>query len=141
MYGSPTFRYYPFPQQPADEQQQQQQQVLTTIETNNGRAATAPQMGQTTNGRPHTETGEIDEASVASFDFAHADFIDMPGSWRYQSIPIQAIPRRYRAPIPQAFLDQQHYLSDSEQVVRTPSYRQQQGQQQQLSGSIPTINR
>jgi hypothetical protein len=139
LYGSPTFRYYPFPQQPADEQQQQQQ-ILTTVETNNIRAATAPQMGQTTNGRIHMETGEIDESSVASLDFAHADFIDMPGSWRYQSIPIQAIQRRYRAPIPQAFLDQQHYLSDSEQVVRTPSYRQQQVQQQ-LSGSIPTINR
>lgn len=63
----------------------------------------------------------------------------MPGSWRYQSIPIRAIPRRQRAPIPQSFLDQQHYLSDSEQVVRSPSYRQQQ--QQALSNSIPAINR
>lgn len=82
--------------------------------------------------------GETDESSVASFDMTHLDLVDMPGSWRYQSIPIRAMQRRYRPPLPQAFLDQQHYLSDSEQVIRTSSYRQQQ--QQPLSNSIPAIN-
>lgn len=64
----------------------------------------------------------------------------MPGSWRYQSIPIRAISRRQRPPIPQSFLDQQHYLSDSEQFVRSTSYRRQQPSAA-LSNSIPAINR
>jgi hypothetical protein len=136
LYGSPTLCYYPLTQQPADEQQQQQQQVITTTESTNVRSATAPQMIQTTNGRIRIETGETDESSVASLDFAHTDLVDMPGSWRHQSVPIRGVVRRYRAPIPQSFLDQQQYASDSEQVIRSSSYRQQQ-----LSGSIPTINR
>ncbi len=131
MYGSPNLRYYSLSQQPAD-----QQQMLTSTETTHVRAATAPHMGQTANGRIHIETGETDGSSVASLDFAHTDLVDMPGSWRYQSIPIRAIPRRYRAPIPPSFLDQQQYLSDSEQVVHSSNY-----QQQQLSGSIQAINR
>jgi len=136
LYGSPTLRYYPVSQQPTDEQQQLQQQVINNTASTNVRSATAPQMGQTTNGRLRIETGETDESSVASIDFAHTDLVDMPGSWRYQSIPIRTVPRRYRAPIPQSFLDQQQYLSDSEQFVRSSSYRQPQ-----LFGSIPTINR
>lgn len=136
MYGSPNLRYYPITQQPPDEQQQQQQQILTTTESTNVRAATAPHMGQPTNGRIRIETGETDGSSVVSLDFAHGDFVDVPGSWRYQSVPLRAVPRRYRAPIPQSFIDQQQYASDSEQVVRSSSYRQQQ-----LFGSIPTINR
>ena len=127
MYGSPNLRYYPVTQQLVDEQQQQ----ITT----NGRSATAPQVGQITNGRARIETGETDESSVQSLDFAHTDLVDMPGSWRYQPVPIRGVPRRYRAPLPQSFLDQQQYASDSEQVIRPSSYRQQQ-----LFGSIPTIN-
>ncbi len=134
MYGSPTLRYYPLTQQPVDEQQQQQ--ILTHIESTNVRSATAPQMGQTSTGRIRIETAETDESSVASLDFAHTDLVDMPGSWRYQSIPIRTVQRRYRAPLPQSFFDQQQYVSDSEQVVTSSSYRQQP-----LSGSIPTINR
>lgn len=133
LYGSSTIRYYPLSQQPADEQQQQ---ILTNTVSTNVRSATAPQMGHITNGRTRIETGETDESSVASLDFAHTDLVDMPGSWRYQSVPIRGMPRRYRAPIPQSFLDQQQYVSDSEQIVHSSSYRQPQ-----LFGSIPTINR
>ena len=84
----------------------------------------------------HIETGETDESSVASFDFAHADLVDMPGSWRYQSVPSRTAARRHRAPIPQSFLDPAQYASDSEQVVYSSSYVQPH-----LLGSIPTINR
>jgi len=93
-----------------------------------------------------TKTGEADESSIASLDFAHADIVDVPGSWRYRSVPMNTTGKRYRAPIPQAFLDAQQYASDSEQVVRSSSFRHPQQLQQTLIqsrpfGSIPTINR
>ena len=77
---------------------------------------------------------------------AHADIVDVPGSWRYRSVPMNTTGKRYRAPIPQAFLDAQQYASDSEQVVRSSSFRHPQQLQQTLIqsrpfGSIPTINR
>ncbi len=128
VYGSPNLRHYQFIQQPNDEQQQQQ--TLTTVES------TGHQMTKPTNGRIRNETGETDESSVASIDFTHTELVDMPGSWRYQSVPIRTVPRRHRAPIPQSFIEPQQYVSDSEQVVHSSSYRQQQ-----LFGSIPTINR
>jgi hypothetical protein len=97
------------------------------------------------------ETGETDESSIASLDFAHNDLVDIPGSWRYRSlpdgrsVPVTAAGRRYRAPIPQSFIDPQHYASDSEQVVRSASFRHPQQQQPLVQsrpfGSIPTINR
>ncbi|CAF1610127.1 unnamed protein product, partial [Adineta ricciae] len=131
LYGSPSLRHYYLAQQPTDEQQ-----ILTTsiTESTNGgtRSATVPQMLRTTDGR----IGELDESSLASFDLAHTDIIDMPGSWRYQPVPIRTIARRYRQPIPQSFLDSQQYVSDSEQILHSSSYRQPQ-----LFGSIPTINR
>jgi hypothetical protein len=97
------------------------------------------------------ETGETDESSIASLDFAHTDLGDVPGSWRYRSlpdgrsIPVAAATKRYRQPIPQSFLEPQQYASDSEQVVRSSSFRHPQ-QEQTLAqsrpfGSIPTINR
>ncbi|CAF3889551.1 unnamed protein product [Rotaria sordida] len=132
-HGSPILRHYHPSQQPIDEQQQQ---ILTSTQSSGVRSATVPQMAKPTHSRIRIETGETDESSVASFDFAHTDLVDMPGSWRHQSAPIRSVVRRHRAPIPQAFLDQQQYASDSEQVVRSSSYRQQQ-----LFGSIPTINR
>jgi hypothetical protein len=134
LYGSPSLRHYHLTQQPTGEQQ-----LLTSTESTGIRSATAPQMVRTTDGRIRLETGETDGSSLASFDLAHTDFVDMPGSWRYQPVPIRTVARRYRAPIPESFLDTQQYVSDSEQVIRSSSYRQQQ--QQQLSGSIPTINR
>ncbi|CAF2367143.1 unnamed protein product [Rotaria sp. Silwood2] len=134
-HGSPILRHYHPSQQPIDEQQQQQQ-ILTSTQSSGVRSATVPQMAKPTNSRTRIETGETDESSVASFDFTHTDLVDMPGSWRYQSVPVRTVVRRHRAPIPQAFLDSQQYVSDSEQVVRSSSYRQQQ-----LFGSIPTINR
>ncbi|CAF3455329.1 unnamed protein product [Rotaria sp. Silwood1] len=132
-HGSPILRHYHPSQQTIDEQQQQ---ILTSTQSSGVRSATVPQMAKPANSRIRIETGETDESSVASFDFAHTDLVDMPGSWRYQSAPIRTVTRRHRAPIPQAFLDSQQYVSDSEQVVRSSSYRQQQ-----LFGSIPTINR
>ena len=80
---------------------------------------------------------ENDQTSVASLDFAHVEPTDVPGSWRIRSVPIRTVARRQRAPIPAAFLEPQHYVSDSEQVVvPSISYRQQQ-----IFGSIPTIHR
>jgi hypothetical protein len=131
LYGSPTFHHYHYSQQPYDEQQ-----LLANTETTGVRSATVPQIATTSNGRTRIETGETDESSVASLDFAHTDLVDAPGSWRYRSVPITAATRRHRAPLPQSFLDSQQYVSDSEQVVRSSSFRQQQ-----LFGSIPTINR
>jgi hypothetical protein len=107
-------------------------------------------MGPTTK-TTRIETGEADGSSIASLDFAHTDLADIPGSWRYRSlpdgrsIPVTTAARRYRAPIPQSFLEPQQYASDSEQVVRSSSFRHPQ-QQQSLGesrpfGSIPTINR
>ena len=94
------------------------------------------------------EAGETDESSIVSLDFAHADLVDAPGSWRYRSVPVATTARRYRAPIPQSVLEHQQYASDSEQVVRSSSFRHPPSQQQQQSleqsrpfGSIPTINR
>ena len=100
-------------------------------------------MGPTSKTTRH-EAGETDESSIASLDFAHADLGDAPGSWRYRSVPVATTTRRYRAPLPQAFYDSHHYASDSEQVVRSSSFRHPQ-QQQPLAqsrpfGSIPTIN-
>ena len=94
------------------------------------------QVSRANHHRSRIETGETDESSIASLDFAQTDLVDVPGSWRYRSVPSRSVPRRYRAPLPQAFLDTQQYASDSEQVVQSSSYRQQQ-----LFGSIPTINR
>jgi len=97
------------------------------------------------------ETGETDESSIASLDFVHADLADIPGSWRYRSlpdgrsIPVTVTGKRYRPPIPQSFLESQQYASDSEQVVRSSSFRHPQQQpplaQSRPFGSIPTINR
>ena len=145
MYGSPTLQHYQLSQQVYDEQQQQlqQQQVpITSTESAGVRAATAPQMG--TSSKPtRTEAGETDESSLASLDFVHTDLVDIPGSWRYRSVPVSAGGRRYRAPIPQSFLDSQQYASDSEQVVRSSSFRHAQQPLIQVRpfGSIPTINR
>ncbi len=123
---------------------------MTGTESTGVRSATVPQMGPTSK-TTRNEIGETDESSIASLDFAHVDFADIPGSWRYRSlpdgrsIPVQTAGRRYRAPIPQSFLEHQQYLSDSEQVVRSSSFRHPQ-QLQPLAqshpfGSIPTINR
>lgn len=125
-------RHYHPTQQSIDEQEQQQQPAVTDIESNGVRSATAPQLIKTPNDRTRIET---DQSSVASFDFAHADLVDMPGSWRYHSVPVRTVTRRIRGPIPQSFLDAQHYASDSEQIIRSSSYHQQP-----FFGSIPTIN-
>ncbi|CAF5107678.1 unnamed protein product, partial [Rotaria magnacalcarata] len=136
-HGSPILRYYHPSQQPIDEQQQQQQeQMITSTESTGVRSATMPQLAKTANYQNRIETGETDESSIASFDFSHTDLVDMPGSWRYQSVPARTVVRRHREPIPQSFFDAQQYVSDSEQVIRSSSYRQPQ-----LFGSIPTINR
>jgi hypothetical protein len=90
------------------------------------------------------ETGDTDESSMVSLDFAHTDLADVPGSWRYRSVPVTTT-RRYRAPIPQSFLESQQYASDTEQVVRSSSFRHPQQQpplaQSRPYGSIPAINR
>lgn len=148
LYGSPTLQHYHLSQQIYEEQQQQpslpQQGPLTTAEPAGVRSTTTSQMGPTP--RPaRPETGETDESSLASIDFGHADLVDVPGSWRYRSVPVAVGGRRHRAPIPQSFLDAQHYASDSEQVVRSSSFRHAQHQQPLIQvrpfGSIPTINR
>ena len=115
------------------------------------RSATVPQMAPIRKGTNNRNLIETDETSIASLDFAHTDLVDVPGSWRYRSlpdgrsIPVQTAGRRYRAPIPQSFLEHQQYLSDSEQVVRSSSFRHPQQQllvqQSRPYGSIPTINR
>jgi hypothetical protein len=147
IYGSPNLQHYHPSEQIYDEQQQAQ---LTGTETTGVRSATVPQMGSTSK-TARNEVGETDESSVASIDFAHTDLVDIPGSWRYRSlpdgrsIPLTTAGRRYRAPIPQSFLDSQQYASDSEQVVRSSSFRHSQQQQPLVQvhsfGSIPTINR
>ena len=100
--------------------------------------------------RARHEIGETDESSVISLDFGQVDVVDMPGSWRYRSlpdgrsIPVAAVARRQRAPIPQSFLEAPNYASDSEQVVRSSSYRQPQQpilMQSRPFGSIPAMNR
>ncbi|UJR30078.1 hypothetical protein I4U23_017621 [Adineta vaga] len=145
LYGSPTLQHYHLSQQAYEEQQQQQQQQQVPpvgIESTGIRSATVPQMGPTF--KPaRTEAGETDESSLASLDFVHTDMVDIPGSWRYRSVPVTAGGRRYRAPIPQSFLDSQQYASDSEQVVRSSSFRHAQQPLVQVRpfGSIPTINR
>jgi hypothetical protein len=152
LYGSPTSRHYHLSQQIYDEQQPQQpqQEPLTGTESTGVRSATVPQMAPTTK-TTRNEIGETDESSLASIDFAHTDLVDIPGSWGYRSlpdgrsVPVATVGRRYRAPIPQSFIDPQHYASDSEHVVRSSSFRHPQ-QQQPLAqsrpfGSIPTINR
>lgn len=131
--------------------EQQQTVPLTNAESSGVRSATLPQMAPTSKAsqaRGRLEAGETDESSVASLDFAHTDLVDVPGSWRYRSLPDgRSIPvaRRYRAPIPQAFLENQQYASDSEQVIRSSSFRHPQQQhflaQSRPFGSIPTINR
>jgi hypothetical protein len=123
---------------------------LTGTESTGIRSATAPQMAPVSKATRH-EAGETDESSIASLDFAHADLGDVPGSWRYRSlpdgrsIPVATAARRYRAPIPQGFFDSHQYASDSEQVVRSSSFRHPQQQQPLVQsrpfGSIPTINR
>lgn len=136
-HASPISHHYQPTQEPIDEQQQEQQQQMNiNIESTGVRSATMPQMAKSMNNRNRVDTGEAEESSVASFDFAHADLVDMPGSWRYQSVPLRTVVRKHRAPIPQSFLDAQQYVSDSEQIVRSSSYLQPQ-----LFGSIPTINR
>lgn len=141
LYGSPTFQHYHLSQQIYDEQQ-----PLAGTESVGVRSATLPQMAPI-NKTTRNETGETDESSIVSLDFAHADLVDAPGSWRYRSVPVPTAARRYRAPIPQSFLEQQQYASDSEQVVRSSSFRhppsqpQQSLEQSRPFGSIPTINR
>lgn len=135
------------------DEQEQQQVPLTNTESDVIRSATVPPMATTTTKTARMETGETDGTSVASLEFGHADFVDIPGSWRYRSlpdggsVPVTTAARRYRAPIPRAFLDSQQYPNDSQQVIRSSSFRhpQQQQQQQTLAqsrafGSIPTIN-
>ncbi|CAF3639688.1 unnamed protein product [Rotaria sp. Silwood1] len=159
LHGSPTSRHYHIAQpmydehqqQPQQRQQQHQQQVpLTNTESTIVRSATVPPMAATSK-TIRIETGETDESSLTSLDFAHTDLVDVPGSWRYRSlpdgrsIPISTSARRYRAPIPRSFYDPQHYSSDSEQIVRSSSFRHPQQQQQSLVksrpfGSIPTMN-
>ncbi|CAF1188492.1 unnamed protein product [Rotaria sordida] len=151
LYGSPTSRHYHPSQQIYDEQQQQQQVPLTNIEPTVVRSATVPPMAPTSK-TTRLETRETDESSVTSLDFPHMDLVDVPGSWRYRSLPdgrsmpVSTSARRHRAPIPRSFYDPQHYASDSEQVVRSSSFRHPQQQQQQSLvksrpfGSIPTIN-
>jgi hypothetical protein len=139
LYGSPISRHYHFVQPFYDEQQQQL--FNASLESTGVRSTMeqTPMLVQATkinNEQYRLETGEADETSVASLDFAHADSLDVPGSWRYRSVPVRTVTRRHRAPLPQAFLDSQQYVSDSEQVVHPSSYRQQQ-----LFGSIPTIHR
>ena len=137
LYGSPGQLNHPH-QLVYDDQQQAAVPLPQTTSTSKVSQA---------RGRP--ETGETDESSVASLDFAQTDLVDVPGSWRYRSLPDgRSVPvaRRYRAPIPQAFLENQQYASDSEQVVRSSSFRHPQQQQHFLAqsrpfGSIPTINR
>ncbi len=122
---------------------------MTGTESTGVRSATAPEMGPTSK-TTQVETGEADESSAASVDFAHADLADIPGSWRYhslpdgRSVPVTAAVRRYRPPIPQSFLEHQQYASDSEQVVRSSSFRHPQQPplvQSRPFGSIPAINR
>ena len=80
---------------------------------------------------------ELDVLSEISLDFAQ---VEMPGSWRYRSVPLRTVPRRTRSALPQAFLDpSQQYVSDSEQYVIHPANSRQQ--QHVFGGSIPTINR
>lgn len=134
------------------DEQEQQQVPLTNTESDVIRSATVPPMATITK-TARMEIGETDGTSVASLEFGHADFVDIPGSWRYRSlpdggsVPVTTAARRYRAPIPRAFLDSQQYPNDSQQVIRSSSFRhpQQQQQQQTLAqsrafGSIPTIN-
>ncbi len=116
---------------------------MTGTESTGVRSATVPQMAPTTK-TTRNEIGETDESSMASLDFAHAELTDVPGSWRCRSIPIATTAKRYRAPIPQSFLETQQYASDSEQVVRSSSFRHPQQEtlaQSRPFGSIPTINR
>ncbi|CAM2698361.1 unnamed protein product [Rotaria socialis] len=149
IYGSSNVRHYHVSQHTPDEQQQQTS--LTNTESTVVRSATVPPMA-TTSKNTRMETGETDELSVASLDFTHTEFVDIPGSWRHRllpdgtSVPVTTAAKRYRAPIPRAFLDSQQYHSDCEQVVRSSSFRHPQQQQQSLVqsrtfGSIPTINR
>jgi hypothetical protein len=143
LYGSPSFQQYQFSQQTHDERQQQQQAPLTSTESTGVRSATVPQMAPTSK-TTRNETGETDESSIASLDYVHGDLPDAPGSWRYRSVPVTTTAKRYRAPIPQSFLEPQQYASDSEQVVRSSSFRHPQQQtlaQSRPFGSIPTINR
>jgi hypothetical protein len=124
---------------------------LIGTESTGVRSATVPQMAPITKSTNNRNLIETDETSIASLDFAHTDLVDVPGSWRYRSlpdgrsIPVTTVTRRYRAPIPQSFIDPQQYASDSEQVVRSSSFRhpQQQllAQQSRPYGSIPAINR
>lgn len=79
---------------------------------------------------------ENDQYSIGSLDLAQIDLVDVPGSWRYRSVPTRNGPRRQRAPLPHSFFDSQQYASDSEQIIQQPSiYRQQT-----FFGSIPTIH-
>lgn len=133
------------------DEQEQQQVPLTNTESDVIRSATVPPMATITK-TARMEIGETDGTSVASLEFGHADFVDIPGSWRYRSlpdggsVPVTTAARRYRAPIPRAFLDSQQYPNDSQQVIRSSSFRHPQQQQQQTLaqsrafGSIPTIN-
>ena len=79
-----------------------------------------------------TTNVESDGLSEVSLDFAQ---VEIPGSWRYRSVPLRTVARRSRAPLPPAFLDSQHYASDSEQVLHSSISRQPH------FGSIPTISR
>lgn len=142
-------------QQVHDEQSQPKSQAQTTVtssETTATRSVTLPQMAtvsKSNTNRGRQELGETDESSVASLDLGHGDPNDIAGSWRFhslpdgRSVPIGGVSRRQRAPIPQSFLEAQHYASDSEQVTRSASYRHptQIITQTRPFGSIPAINR
>jgi len=130
-----------------DEQQQQQQQEAQGLGNNESTHAQSPPPPPAASSSSMNGTAaklidgstrlENDQTSVTSLDFAHLEPTDVPGSWRIRSVPIRTVARRHRAPIPAAFLEPQHYVSDSEQVVvPSISYRQQQ-----IFGSIPTIHR
>lgn len=123
---------------------------MTSTESSGVRSATVPPMGPISKTR-RMEIGETDESSDASLEFPHTDVADIPGSWRYRSLPdgrslpVAAGVRRQRAPIPRAFYDPQQYASDSEHIVRSSSFRHAQQQvpfvQSRPYGSIPAINK
>ena len=130
---------------------QQQQIPLTNTESIVVRSATIPPLTPASK-TARLEIEETDELSTASLDFAHTNHVDIPGSWKYRSLPngrpvsVKTTTKRHRAPIPRSFLDSQQYPSDSEQIVRSYSFRHPQRQEKLLEqshpfGSIPTINR
>jgi hypothetical protein len=76
LYGSSTLRHYHLFQSIYDEQPPQT--PLTGTESIGVRSATVPQMASTSK-TTRLVTGEIDESSIASLDFAHIDLVHIPG--------------------------------------------------------------